>query len=140
MNSLESILNNLLQSTNYEYIYKTQLLQYNINLNYVNFIINTPNYFICIYSNCIQNLEKFIIEINNLSQYYHKKCIGIYINILNLTTHQEKIIVDENKKNINYFINISNVDNNRLINKFLRILYSYGIYCYDNSGDCIMIK
>ena len=48
----------------------------------------------------------------------------IYTNyILNLTTHQEKIIVNDNKKNINYFINICNIDNNRLINKFLRILY-----------------
>jgi hypothetical protein len=56
-----------------------------------------------------------------------------------ITNNVEKIIIDENLKNINYFVNISGNDN-KLIKNLLRNLYYLNIYCYDNSNDCIMIE
>jgi hypothetical protein len=140
MNSFELNLYNILQCTGYQFIYKKQYTNHNINLIYTDFMINTSTYFICIYSNYFQsNLQNFVDEIKNLSYYYQKHCIGIYFNMYKLTNNEDKIIIDENKKNINHIINISNSNQNMLIKKFLKYLYTNNIFCYDNSRDCIMI-
>ena len=55
------------------------------------------------------------------------------------TNIEEKLFIDENMKNINYFINISGNDN-KLIKNLLRNLYYLNIYCYDKSDNCIMIE
>jgi hypothetical protein len=73
-----------------------------------------------------------------ISYQLQKKCVGIYLSMFKLTSLEEKLFIDENLKNINHYIYISG-NNNKLIKNLLRNLYFLNIYCYDNSGDCIMI-
>lgn len=127
----------ILISTRLQFIYKDIYHYYNIQLNHIDFILFTEHFNICITHN--KNIKYFIDEINLLSQQLQKNCICLFLNIFKLTNIEEKLIIDENLNNINYFINISGNDN-KLIKNLLRNLYYLNIYCYDNSNDCIMIE
>jgi hypothetical protein len=136
MSNLLIYIYNILYSTRLKFIYKDIFVQYNIHLNYIDFILFNNNFIICISEN--NNINNFISEIDLISYQLQKKCVGIYLSMFKLTSLEEKLIIDENLKNINYYIYISGNDN-KLIKNLLRNLYFLNIYCYDNSGDCIMI-
>ena len=141
MTSLESQIYNILIKTHHQIIHKSQFYYYNAQFNYIDFILITPNYYICIYTNYLHhNIENFITEVNIISIQLQIQCIGIYFNLFRLTSQQEKLFIDENNKNINWFYFINGADINKLLHKFLKRLYYYGIYCYDNDNDCIMIE
>lgn len=127
----------ILISTRLQFIYKDIYHYYNIQLNHIDFILFTQHFNICIAYN--KNIKYFIDEINLLSHQIQKKCIGLYLNMFKSTNIEEKLFIDENMKNINYFINISGNDN-KLIKNLLRNLYYLNIYCYDKSDNCIMIE
>jgi hypothetical protein len=140
MNSLELDVYNILKKTRINKIHKTEFGIYNINFNYIDFILVTNNYYICIYTNHLyNNIKNFITEVNILSMQINTRCIGIYFNFFTMLPQQEKIFIDENNKYMNYFINISGTTNNKIINEFITTLYYYGIYCYDNENNCIML-
>ena len=137
MNNLFKNIYEILISTRLQFIYKDTYPLYNIQLNYIDFILITPEFNICISYN--KNIKYFIDEINIISYQLQKKCIGIHLNMFKLTSLEEKLFIDENMKYQNYFIYISGNDN-KLIKNLLRNLYYLNIYCYDNSNDCIMIE
>ena len=127
----------ILIKTKLQFIYKNIYHHYNIQLNYIDFILFTPNFNICITLN--KNIKYFIDESNLISQQLQKKCICLNLNMFKLTYNEEKLLIDENIKNINYFIYITGNDN-KLIKNLLRNLYYMNIFCYDISDDCIMIE
>ena len=137
MNNLFKNIYGILISTRLQFIYKDTYPLYNIQLNYIDFILITPQFNICISYN--KNIKYFIDEINIISYQLQKRCIGIHLNMFKLTSLEEKLFIDENMKNINYFIYICGNDN-KLIKNLLRNLYYLNIYCYDTSDDCIMIE
>jgi hypothetical protein len=63
----------ILISSRLQFIYKEIYYQYNIQLNYIDFILFTEHFNICITHN--KNIKNFIDETNLLSQqiYYHNK-------------------------------------------------------------------
>lgn len=127
----------ILIKTKLQFIYKDIYHHYNIQLNYIDFILFTPNFNICITLN--KNIKYFIDESNLISQQLQKNCICLHLNMFKLTYNEEKLLIDENMKNINYFIYITGNDN-KLIKNLLRNLYYMNIFCYDISDDCIMIE
>lgn len=140
--SLENYINNIILSTKLQYIHK---YQYNnlFRFFYVDFICDTPNFIICIYTNYLfHNINGFLYELNIIQQYYNKPIFGIYMTFTKPSTQDDKKINDLNKKHYNIFniVNIYNSNISNLLNLFINILYSYKIYCYDYSGDCIMIS
>jgi hypothetical protein len=136
MSNLFKNIYNILYSTRLKFIYKDIFVQYNIHLNYIDFILFNDNFILCISQN--NNINNFISEIDLISYQLQKKCVGIYLSMFKLTSLEEKLLIDENLKNINHYIYISGNDN-KLIKNLLRNLYFLNIYCYYNSGDCIMI-
>jgi hypothetical protein len=137
MNNLLNNIWNIIYSTKLQFIYKNTFVQNNIYLTHIDFILFKDNFVICISRN--NNINNFIREIDLISYQLQKKCVGIYLSMFKLTTIEENIFINENLKNINYYIYISGNDN-KLIKNLLRNLYFLNIYCYDNSGDCIMIE
>lgn len=126
----------ILISTRLQFIYKDIYYQYNIQLNHIDFILITSEFNICI--SCNKNIKDFMDDIKLISYQMRKRCIGIHLNMFKLTSSEEKLFIDENIKNINYFIYIYGNDN-KIIKYLLHNLYYLKIYCYDNSNDCIMI-
>jgi hypothetical protein len=121
-------------------INKHQYLYYNIHFNFINFIVITNNFIICIFLNHLQNnINEFITEINIIKNYFQKPILGIYITFFKISVNEEKSINDENKKKYNMIINIYNFNINKLSQLFMNLLYEYNIYCYDDMGDTFMI-
>ena len=138
---LENNINHILSLTKLQYINKYQYAQNNINLNFIHFITITTNFIICIYSNYVEhNINGFLTEIKMVQQYFQKPILGIYITFFKISAVEEKNILDENNQNYNKIINIYNSDINRLSNMLMQILYSHNVYCYDNSGNIMMLN
>ena len=80
----------------------------------------------------------FITCVNNISDILHKKCIGIFISNIDLSSVSKQQIELENNKQKNEFNII--FDNNyvELMRKILYYFYSNGIWMYDGE-DCMMI-
>lgn len=134
MSLLEHSINNIIVSTGMQYLYLSQL-------NYIGFICDAKDFIICIYTNNLfNNINGFLQEIYIIQQYYQKPILGIYCTFMKPLNSDEKIINNVNKKNYNKIINIYNSDINILTKMFVNILYEYKIYCYDASGDCIMLS
>jgi hypothetical protein len=131
----------ILQSSKLYFIHKSTFSYYNMNFTNIDFIVFTPNLIICISTNCFlydsYNLQNFIKEKNIIQNYYHltnnKYSIGINFTMFKLSNQDEKLLNNNNIKNIHH------LDINKSMNKFMQILYSYNLYCYDYSSDCIMI-
>jgi hypothetical protein len=137
---LENNIYNILSSTKLQTIHKYQYIHYNINLNFIDFMVITNNFIICVYSNYIeQYIDEFLKEIFTVQQYFQKPVLGIYMTFFKIPNFDEQKISHINKQGYNKIINIYNSDINILSQKFLNKLYAHNIYCYDNSGDCIMI-
>ena len=100
MNNLFKNIYGILISTRLQFIYKDTYPLYNIQLNYIDFILITPQFNICISYN--KNITCFISEIDLISYQLQKKCIGIHLNMFKLTNMEEKLFIDENMKNHNY--------------------------------------
>jgi hypothetical protein len=134
--SLENYINNIILSTKLQYIHK-----YQYSLKFIDFICDTQYFLICIYANYLfHNIDDFLYELNIVHQYYNKPILGIYMTFIKISNQDEKKINNINKKyNIFNIVNIYNSNINNLLNLFIRTLYSYNIYCYDNSNDCIML-
>jgi len=138
---LETNINNILLSTKLQSINKYQYAYNNINLNFIDFMAIAQNFIICIYSNYIQqNINGFLSEIKVVQQHFQKPILGIYITFFKIPINEEKVISDENKNNYNKIINIYNSDINKLSHLLMNVLYSYNVYCYDDSQDVIMLN
>jgi len=138
---LETNINNILSSTKLQTINKYQYAYNNINFYYIDFMAITQNFIICIYSNYIQqNINGFLSEIKVVQQHFQKPILGIYITFFKIPINEEKVISDENKNNYNKIINIYNSDINKLSHLLMNILYSYNVYCYDDSHDVIILN
>jgi len=135
MNISNIIYNQLLLSRQKVYI-KNDIINL-LNIYSIDYIIdynyNNTTFFICF---CINNnVHNFINDVHLLSQIYNKHCICIYINYIkldnNLLSYINKYL---------HFYHIDNINEQKIIKKIAKILYSYNVFYCDNSGDTIMIN
>ena len=133
--NISSILHNNLFLTRRRILYKQEIINLH-NIFSIDYLLDLHSYFICF---CTQNnIHNFINDANNLSIIYNRQILGIYVGYIKLDKNQESLFNKNNNYN-NYFIDIISFNDNKINKKINKILYSHGIYYYDNSGDCIMI-
>ena len=71
------------------------------------------------------DINHFKSCVNDLSIILNRRCIGIYLSLLEPTIHASRSLEFENYHSNNYFIFINNPDVQKLIMTFLQCLYLY---------------
>lgn len=84
------------------------------------------------------DINHFKSCVNDLSIILNRRCIGIYLSLLEPTIHAMRSIEFENKHNNNYFIFINNINAEKLIMDFLHCLYVNKIYVYDDEDTYML--
>lgn len=134
-----------------EIIYKTKLQflkekqiksLYSSHISYIDHLIITKEYFIAVKSKQLINrpssidINNFRICINDLSKILNKKIVGIFLTLSEPTSDAIESFKFENNKILIFY----NLDSKKLINEFLRCLYSNDIYIYNENNDVYMIE
>jgi len=123
--------------------------KYNIyNVNHM-IMYNNDKYFICFNDNWSNNsispegLNNFIASVNIIAGMKQMRGIGIIISNKSFNYHTKMILETENNKynigtGITTYYSISDLSEEKLLNKVQTFLHSHNIWMYDEDGDCIM--
>ena len=116
------------------------------NSSSINYMLSTPNFNICFHNKWISvkpsltSINHFIQSVNNISRISNKKCYGIFISNMPLTSTCLLALKNENERNENLkLIFIQNSNQDIIIKELLLYLYSINIYLYEEDNSCIML-
>jgi hypothetical protein len=87
----------------------------------------------------LSKINHFIASTNNIGISAGCRCIGIYLSKKQLTEPALQAFEFENKKNINYYTNLYDENENSILDKLTRLLYENSINLYEDDGSLIML-
>ena len=135
----------ILLSTKSDIILEDQIKN-NYNLTSINYLLLIDDYYIAIQNMSsnkpnLNDVNQFINNIQQLSNILQKPIIGIYLSYSDLTHNAKNAFNNINKSKINIKC-VSIYDNNQdnLINKLIKYLYTHKIYIYYNDDSSYMIN
>lgn len=119
--------------------------KYGSNLKGIDHLVYTIGYIICIqdkvtsYSPTLSLVNHFIQCVENIGYKEGVRCVGIYLTKLSLTSPAKLALLDANKRNVNYFVEIQAEDLAHLKYKLLSILYDNQINLYESDDSLYML-
>jgi hypothetical protein len=135
----------ILLSTKLNIISENQIKNNYPNITSINYLLIIDDYYIAIqhiYNKPnINDVDKFITNIQQLSNILQKQIIGIYLSYSDLSHNAKYAFNNINKSKTNIKC-VSIYDNNQenLINKLIKYLYTHKIYIYYNDNSSYMIN
>jgi len=143
----EDRIHNILKNTKLEIHREKEIRsKYSSHISCIDHLLINEKYCIAIQDKYVRSkkpsnvdINHFKTSVNDLSRIIKKKIIGIYLSILEPTSHAIKSFDFENNSSDNEFLFINNKDINLLIYNFMFFLYSKNIYVYDDD-DIYMLE
>ena len=141
-------IHDLISQTNYQVLEEKEIVKKYSRLTFgIDHIINSYNYIFCIQDkwsdkkSSLSDINHFVKCVEVLqSQENYKKCIGIYLTKIPITSDAQDAFNFENYKGYNYFLSLYDNDMKEISKKLTNLLYSYGVFFYECDGSSIMIS
>ena len=145
----------LFEKSIHSYLEKTKLIvlsekeikrKYGIDTTAIDHLIELDSFILCFQDKyekicpSISKINHFIQCVSNISLRSQKKCIGIYLSIMPLSTNSMYAFNIQNNISPNKFISINNINEELIFNDLIYYLYDNQIFLYEDDGSCIMIS
>ncbi len=144
--AFEEEIHELLVQTKLQVLREKDIVRkYGLNLKGIDHIVYHQDYLICIQdkvtssSPVLSVVNHFIQCVENIAFKEKKKCIGIYLTKVQLTSPAKLALTDANNRNKNFFVEIQSEDLAHLKYKLLDLFYSNHIYIYEPDDSLYML-
>lgn len=137
----------ILAKTNKQILNNNDLVKYyGDNIKYIMCAMLVNDIIIAFYDNInilqptTDDVTLFINSLKFINNKEQKKCVGIYLSRLPLTTNAMKMFNNINKSNIFCCSNICDQSHDLMLQKLFIILYENNIYFYEDDESCYMLE
>lgn len=144
--AFENFIRTTLEQTSYRVLSELDIRrEFGKDITAIDHLIKVSSFFIAIqdkwrYSkNTNSDINHYIHCVNMIQEIFGLPCLAIYISRLPNTGPSQIAFDRQNQKKFSFFVSIYGEDPAIIYKQLMEILYSYGIYFYDNDGALQMI-
>ena len=87
----------------------------------------------------LSQINHFVSSLKKIGNFEKKKLFGIYLSKLPITSGAISSFDYENSNSSNYFTNINDCEQEKLLKKLIKLFYLNDIYLYEYDGSIIML-